>query len=218
MKRILSYIYPFRLKNYKSAINGSLELNLVNGKLILDTDNSNYSYGSLQRILRFGLKKINLDNKINSILLLGLGGGSVIQTIREEFNSNALIEAVDIDSEIIEIALKDFNINRFENVTIVQSDANEYLINCQNSFDLIIVDLFIVDTIPIVFTTPAFIDSLKAHLTVGGKIIYNTMQQTMPTEMLNKIICRFNEGDNFNVKILEKVEGTNDLIIVEKYC
>ncbi|MBK7966145.1 MAG: fused MFS/spermidine synthase [Bacteroidetes bacterium] len=217
MKRLLSYIYPFRVKNYKSDINGPLELNLVNGKFILDTERSNYSYGTLQRILRVGLKEINFDRNINSILLLGLGGGSVIQTIREEFNSNAPIEAVDIDAEIIEIALNDFNINRFENVTIVQSDANEYLINCPKSFDLIIVDLFIIDTIPTVFTTTEFINRLKEHLTVGGKVIYNTMQQTMPLELLNKIKCCFEAGGNFNAKLLEKVASTNDLILVEKY-
>ena len=89
MKRILSYLYPIQLKKYYSPINGKIEVKLIDGKKILDTQKSNFSYGSLQRILRYGLKKIDFNMDTDRILVLGLGGGSIIQTIREEFNSNA---------------------------------------------------------------------------------------------------------------------------------
>ena len=55
MKRIFSYIFPFRLNNYTSKINGLLEINLINGRKTLDTHRSNYSYGSLQKILHKGV-------------------------------------------------------------------------------------------------------------------------------------------------------------------
>jgi spermidine synthase len=216
MKKILSYILPIRFKNYQSTYNGPLELNIVNGKLLLDTLSSNYSYGSLQRILRLGLKTTGVENSVKNILLLGLGAGSVIQTIREEFHSNATIEAVEIDPEIIEIALKDFKINRLKNVNIINADAFEYLMSSQTSYDLIIVDLFIIDTIPREFTSPEFITNLKNHLTNKGKIIYNTLKQTLPSNKLNDIIHSFKDGDHFNVKLLQKVEGSNDLLIIEK--
>jgi hypothetical protein len=98
MKKILSYIFPFRLKNYYSKINGPLEVNLINGKKILDTRWNNYSYGSLQKILHKGLSQIGSPENYERVLVLGLGGGSVIQTIREDFKSNAFIELVDIES------------------------------------------------------------------------------------------------------------------------
>lgn len=216
MKRVLSYIYPIQLKKYNSSINGQIEVNLIDGKKTLDTCNSNYSYGSLQRILRYGLKKISFNEAINRILVLGLGGGSVIQTIREEFKSKAYIEAVDIDPKIIEIATKDFSIDRFENIKIVLSDAKEYLSNCKDSFDLIIVDIFVIDTIPIIFTQAEFIHSLKNHLNQKGYVIYNTMKLTMTTEIFSNIKSIFVEDNNFTLEVFNDVEGTNNLIVGKK--
>lgn len=215
LKKIISYFFSIPIKKYSSSINGNLELNLVNGKLVLDTEISNYSYGSLERILHVGLREIKFDYRIQKILVLGLGGGSVIQTIRQDLKSDAHIIAVDIDSRIIEIALNDFNINRFKNVTIVESDAFVYIENSVDIFDLIIVDLFIGDTIPEIFTKSRFIHLLTKRLNTTGKIIYNTMKQTLGIETLNEIK---NEliNQNLNIKVIEKVEWTNDLIIAEK--
>lgn len=199
----------------ESPINGHMEVNLVDGRMTLDTQNSNYSYGSLQLILHYGLEKIGLSNHTHKIMLLGLGGGSVIQTIREDFKCQAYIEAVDIDPVIIEMAVDDFKINRFENIKIIQADAYEYVMNSSDLFDLIIVDLFIIDTIPVIFTTPAFLDSLKNHLTSKGKIIYNTMKRTMTSIKLHQIKDSFEAGNKGSVKILKNVEGTNHVIVFE---
>ncbi len=68
-----------------SKYSDTLEITWYNGKKHLNTKNANYSYGSLQAILKFGLEKIELKH-MNSILLLGLGGGSVIETLRQDFN------------------------------------------------------------------------------------------------------------------------------------
>lgn len=216
MKRLLSYIWPVRLKNYPSRINGPLEINLINGKKTLDTGVSNYSYGSLQKILHQGLTKIGLNKKIEKILLLGLGGGSVIQTIREEFDCNAVITAVEIDAEIIKIANDEFHINRFDNVLIIHADAAEYISNAKEKFDLIIVDVFIGNLVPEVFTKSKFINHLIGNLNANGRIIFNTMIETMPLEALANIKETFLKN-NLNVEVIEKVEITNNLIIAIKY-
>jgi spermidine synthase len=217
MKRLLSYLFPISFKKYDSSLNGTLELNLVNGKLVLDTKFSNYSYGSLQRILHTGLQAIKFNNNIRRVLILGLGGGSVIQTIRENFKSDALIVAVDIDPKIIDIAINEFNINRFKNVTIIQDDALSYIENSNDTFDLIIVDIFIGDTIPKIFTEVQFINSTVHHLNTDGKLIYNTIRNTIQSETINQIKNTL-LNLNCKVRILESIEETNDLIIAEKLC
>ncbi|MFA6923429.1 MAG: fused MFS/spermidine synthase [Bacteroidales bacterium] len=215
IKKAFSYIIPFRLKSYTSKINGNLEINLINGKKTLDTNKSNYSYGSLQKILHKGLLEIGFSKNIEKILVLGLGGGSIVQTIRKDFNSSAFIELVDIDSEIISIAINEFEINRFKNINIIHSDASDYLKNNNDTFDLIIIDIFIINTIPEIFTEIKFINSLTTHLNPNGKIIYNTMKETMTHELFSKIKNNFLE-EGLKVKVIEKVEETNDLIIAEK--
>jgi tRNA A58 N-methylase Trm61 len=78
----------------------------MNGKKVLDSQNPNYPYGSLQKLLSYGLSQ--LDISVNSeILLLGLGGGSIIQTLRNTFDHHGKITAVEIDEVVIEIAKND---------------------------------------------------------------------------------------------------------------
>jgi len=212
MKNLLSYFIPVRIKNYISPVSGNLEINLVNGKKILDTSCSNYSYGSLQKILETGLRQIKFDSRIQSILILGLGAGSVIESIRDVFRSQAPIIAVEIDAQMIEIAINDFNINRFKNLTLIQSDAFAYMQSSKHTFDLIIVDIFVGDTIPDIFTTPDFVRQLVWHLNSDGKIIYNTLKNTIKINTLHQIQHELmNQG--MKVKILDNVEWTNDLIL-----
>ncbi|MCB0455711.1 MAG: spermine synthase, partial [Aequorivita sp.] len=83
MKKFFSYIWP-TTRRFPSKINGTLEITYMNGKKVLDTENANYSYGSLQKILEIGLTKVEL-NAVENILLLGMGGGSVIHSLRNTF-------------------------------------------------------------------------------------------------------------------------------------
>ena len=82
LNKLLSFIIPITILNQKSSISQSLEVTWMNGKLVLDSKNTNYSYGNLQRILRTGLKNIGFKkiNKMSQILVLGVAGGSVIKT------------------------------------------------------------------------------------------------------------------------------------------
>ena len=101
MKRLLSYIWPIT-KYVESAINGRLEITWYNGKKVLDVKNANYSYGTLQKILHFGLEKIDLLS-VSNVLVLGMGGGSIIETLRKELNFLGEIIAVEIDPKVVEI-------------------------------------------------------------------------------------------------------------------
>ena len=215
MKRLFSYLLPLRLKSYSSKINGELDINLVNGKKTLDTTKSNYSYGSLQKILQLGLSSIGFNNGIKRILVLGMGGGSIIETIRKDFKSDAFIELVDIDSDIISIAKTEFGINKFGNINIVNADASDYLNNCTEAFDLIIVDIFIINIVPLQFTESDFINQLICHLSSNGTIIYNTMRETMTSNVLNQMKNVFKNA-GLKVNVMERVVLSNDLIIARK--
>ena len=85
-----------------------LEINWVNGKKVLDTQNTNYSYGNLGKVLKKALNHTptNFLSENASILILGMGAGDVIQQLQNNFKSNAHITAVEIDPVIIEIVLK----------------------------------------------------------------------------------------------------------------
>ncbi len=215
MKKFLSYFFPVKVREYSSKINGLLEINLVNGRKILDSKSTNYSYGALQMVLKAGLRKMGFDNSFGAVLVLGMGGGSIVETIRHDFSSPANIELVDIDPEVIAIANSEFGIQHYSGISIIQSDAWVFMQNCEKSYHLIIVDLFVIDTIPHIFTTYDFIKILNAHLKPGGSILYNTMRETMGKTSFANLKNSFTEL-KFRVDVLERVGEVNDLIIAKK--
>ena len=87
IKKFLSYLIPIPIEIIPSNVSEQLELTWNNGKLILDTKHTNYSYGNLQKVLRKGLLKIGKENinQMQHILLLGVAGGSVVETLTREF-------------------------------------------------------------------------------------------------------------------------------------
>lgn len=181
---------------------------------MLDTEVSNYSFGSLQKILRLGIKKVGMDG-IDRILLLGMGGGSVIVSLREEFGSEAEITAVEIDPQIIQIAKNDFQIERFAKLNIVEADAAEFVERSSESFDMIIVDLFVGNTVPKIFTQAAFINKIGKLLDPNGKLIYNTMVESMPEDTFLEIQNNLKAND-MDLNIFKNVELGNHLIIGKK--
>jgi spermidine synthase len=215
MKKALSFIVPVTLRKYSSKYSGTLELNLVNGKKILDTSRSNYSYGSLQKILHKGLQQVKFGNHFNNVLVLGMGGGSIVKSIREDFSSAASIMLVEIDPEMISIAKNEFNVEKYGNLSIINEDAATFLQHSRNTFDLIVVDLFIIDVVPEIFTRPEFINNLFVHLNPGGSLIFNTLRKTMPFQQFLYLKDEF-LSLGLKVKVLEKVSQTNNLLVAEK--
>lgn len=192
-----------------------MEINLVNGKKVLDTKSSNYSFGSLQRILEHGLKAIHFDERFKNILVLGMGAGSIVESVRIRFGSDARITLVDIDPLMARIAEEEFGIRQYENVLIHIQDAEAFVQNSRENYDLIIVDLFIIATIPEKFTKKSFIDLLSARVSDKGSIVYNTIRKTLPSPAREEIIEDF-KRNGFETKILKEIEYSNDLILASK--
>ncbi len=210
MARLLSYLYPVT-KKVKSDFSGTLEITWYNGKKHLNTKNANYSYGSLQRVLKFGLEKIELK-KINSVLLLGLGGGSVVETLRKDFKYDKAITAVDIDPKIIEIAQNEFNLIEDEHLKIICDDALHHMQLNSTTFDLIIIDLFIDVTVPDAFLKLDFWQDVIKASSINGTILFNASLEKTKSKAVNEVID-FIKTHFYKTEIFEKVNGTNTVII-----
>jgi spermidine synthase len=206
----LSYLYP-HTKKIQSEFSGTLEITWDKGRKLLNTENANYSYGALQRILKFGLERINLD-PVNSVLLLGLGGGSVIETLRNDFSYYKKITAVDIDAAVIAIAKTEFNLKEDDQLKIICEDALLFMQKNTHQFDLIIVDLFIDIDVPKVFLTiPFWRDILKAS-SLNGVILFNASLDKTKSSALNEVID-FLKAHKYKTEIFEKVNTVNTLIL-----
>lgn len=210
MIRLLSFFYPITRK-IKSDYNGTLEVTWYNGKKHLNTKNANYSYGSLQKILKIGLLKIDLSH-CKKILLLGMGGGSVIKTLRDDFDYHHQIIAIDIDPIVISVAQKEFNVKEENNLEIICIDALKFMVQNNKKFDLIIIDLFVDTEIPNSFYSHSFWQNIVKATNPEGSILFNASLHNSDNKKLTSIIKLLSKN-NFLIEKLERVNKTNTLII-----
>ena len=210
MIKYLSYLYPMTRK-VTSKYSDTLEITWHNGKKHLNTKNANYSYGSLQAILKFGIEKIELKH-INSALLLGLGGGSVIETLRQDFNFQKQITAIDIDPVIIEIAKTEYQLESNSNTSIICEDALKFIKNNTSKFDLIIIDLFIDITVPKQFLELSFWEDVVNSKSTNGVILFNGSLEEKRSNQLKSVI-EFLQTKVYKVDVYDKVNDTNTVII-----
>lgn len=201
--------YP---KLFKSDISELLKVKIVDGKKILNTRNTNYSYGMLEEVLNFGLEQIPLK-KVHKTLVLGMGAGCVIHSLRDKFNYHAFIKAVEIDPVVIEIAERKFNISPSDKLQIVKEDAVKYIQITQKKFDLIIVDIFIDLKVPQKIYSKDFWQDLENKLKINGYILFNA-----GIDMTDQAIDHFldNLSDNFVYQINYDVYESNTVIILHK--
>jgi len=212
MVRLLSYIFPIT-KRVKSQHNGILEITWHNGKKYLNTKNANYSFGSLQDILKFGLEKIDLKNT-NSILLLGLGAGCVIDTLQNDLNYKGKITAIEIDSVIIDVAKKEFNLNNYNNLEIICDDALYFVEQNKKQFDLVIIDLFIDTKMPKQFLNISFWKNILKSNSKNGSILFNASLENLENNTL-KSVEDFLIKNNYNIETFNKVNETNTIVIAK---
>lgn len=209
LKTIWHFIYP-QTQSYASEYSGRVEVTQFWGKKTLDSANANYSYGLLQKVVEHGLSKVNLQ-EVESVLLLGMGAGCIIQSLRNKFAWKGIISAVEVDPIIIDIAEKEFGIKGSEQLQIICADAVEFVQNSKETYDLIIVDLFIDNKVlKRVFQADFYkkIDKMRAR---NASVIFNLGMTENDHKQAAALRTYFSQYPH---KLLHKVEQFNDVLVV----
>lgn len=215
--KFLSYFLPINVIKKKSSVSNSIEVTWNNGELVIDSKNTNYSYGSLQRILKKGLKYIGYERirKFEKVLVLGVAGGSVIKTLVDDIKFSGKIIGVELDPEIIEIANTYFKINEIKNLEIVIEDAFEFVLKSKDNFDLIIIDVFQDTSMPSFLFEPHFTQRVNKLLNTNGFILFNTMVINEKNRIRN-LDYRKKFDDTYSIRMYPKVEVHNELFTIKK--
>lgn len=203
------------IRVYESSVNSSLKVrwDAERGRKILDTEHTNYSYGSLEDLLNYGLDSTPMDN-IESVLLLGMGGGCMVSSLKERYNCYAPITAVEVDPVMIEVAEKEFGVKPSEDLKIIQDDAYDYIINTSDSFDLTIIDIFIDLVVPEKFYQPEFWEAMTKVVKLNGFVLFNTgidLTEDQVYDFLDTL------PDCFAYQAMLEVYESNTLIILNKF-
>lgn len=218
LKKIFSYIYPITIYKTNSTISGDLKIVLYNGELLLNTKNTNYSFGSLQLVLDKALRKIGIKNITNfqRIALLGIGGGCVVNLLQENFNFKNIIDGVEIDPNIIAIGEQFFNWKTKENFNYQCDDAFKWIKNTTYFYDLIIIDIFKDIEMPKNLFDKTFHLDIQNKLNKNGYVIFNMMLlEQNKNNIINQVLA-FYSSEEYIFEHLKKVEHYNDVLIIQK--
>ncbi|MDR0230233.1 MAG: fused MFS/spermidine synthase [Flavobacteriaceae bacterium] len=221
LKRLLSYISPITIKKIPSEVNKRLEITYNDGQLVLDTPNTNFSFGSLETVMRKGLKYIGYSKiePMNNILILGLGGGSILKLLRKEVKYNGAITSVELDPAILFVAKKYFDLEQYSDKhTIVEGDAFEFMLKQKEHYDLIVIDIFQDYKMPIFLYESYFVDKVKDSLNINGFILFNTIALDKEDKDRNKQYVSLFESDKFSVRTHPKIQDLNELMTIKRFA
>jgi spermidine synthase len=217
LKKILSFLWGYKVETFHSELNGRLEVWYRKGRFMLDSANTNYSFGSLHTIFRLIFFEVNPTPKNpDNALLLGLGGGSVVRILKNEWDLPVKITAVEHDPVIIEIAQKYFKVSQYEDTTIVQADAWDFVMGTQETYDMIVIDLFEDSNVPRKFHETEFLKRVEAILNPRGVLIYNFRVTKQPQKKNYKqVLWQINQQYGYTKEM--PVMGNNLVIICRKF-
>ena len=215
IKKFFSYLSDILLEKKSTPYNPVLKLYLSKGQLKLITKGAVYSYGNLYYNFRDSFQKLDITNrKIQDVLILGLGTGSIIQILEQKFRRNLNYDVVEIDPVVATLFEKYKNgyINTTCNIYI--ADAFQYLKSNHKKYDLICMDIFCDKTVPEIFESEEFLLNLKNALDDAGLMLYNRLNIDTADKIKNETF--FNTFHKiFRDAVIFKLEF-NWMFVVEK--
>lgn len=175
---LISWLYPHIIETVKSPINGRIQVVEILGSRYISIGGLSQSGGLVKNLWESGLKKLRKEQfEPRTCLVLGVGGGTVIQLIVKYF-PQADITGVELDPNMIKLGKKYFGLKNSKNLNIIIADAliwvNDTTIT--KHFDLILVDLYIGKEVPKQLNRNEFLLKLRSLLTKKGIIIFNRLR------------------------------------------
>jgi spermidine synthase len=178
-KKYWSYISPVHLESIQGLENQTLSVYLSNGRYQLSTEHAIYSYDDLYDNFSLAFKKVDwiqLPERAH-VLVLGLGLGSVPYMLEKKFSKKFSYTAVEFDESVIFLASK-YSIPRLKSsMQIICRDAASHVMEDEDEYDIICIDVFLDDVIPDAISEREFLIRVKCLLSPGGILIFNRLNR-----------------------------------------
>lgn len=182
---MLDWLFPQTIETFQSKFNGEVRVVKSFGKLSVVVGGYQQSGPMIERVWREALlnKKSEIKDKkyrekIKQVLILGLGMGTIIPILREQYPNIQKIIGVEIDPVMVEIGRKYFALNSYLGLNIEINDAKISLkrfIEQKKRFGLVIVDIYKGNVIDGRMNLK-FIESCRNLLKLGGMLVVNVLE------------------------------------------
>jgi len=170
---VLQKFFPKTLVKISSPINGEISVVEQWGRRKIVVSGLTQSGPLAEEVWERGIKLL-LQRRAGSILILGLGGGSLVKLLNKYF-PQAKIIGVEIDPLMVELGQQYLELLKAKNLKIIIDDAMNFVKKTNEKFDLIFFDLYIGDKIPKNYQTIIFLNFLKKLLRENGMIVFNCL-------------------------------------------
>lgn len=115
--------------------------------------------------------------EVKRVLMLGLGGGA-IPTYLGRFLPDAMIDTVELDPGVIDVAKRYFGIRETSKSRVYESDGRVFLNRHNEAYDVIMVDAFTGSYIPFHLMTKEFYRLVRERLAPDGVAAFNIIPDT----------------------------------------
>lgn len=181
-RNALSYLFPQVIYTGQSPYNRDIRVVLEAGKKKLLVNGIQQSGPAVEGFWNFAFTHVPLPQTLTSVLILGVGGGTVFSKIHTRYPTASII-GVDIDPIIVDMAMAHFGVADF--ATLIVKDAREYVRTAQKKYDLVIVDLYIGRDIPEFESSKEFIRDVRR---IGNAMLINYLHDGDYKERSEKLI------------------------------
>lgn len=120
------------------------------------------------------------NHNIKRVLMEGLGGGSTPRAY-QHYYTNVLMDVVEIDPAVVEVAKKYFALQETPTLRIHTNDGRIFLRQTTNIYDVILMDAYSTtrygSSLPRQLATKEFYTLASQHLSTNGVFAYNVIGQ-----------------------------------------
>lgn len=113
-----------------------------------------------------------LSEEPRRFLVVGLGGGTLPMFLRKHY-PDAVIDAVDIDPDVVDVAKRFFGFREDRHMNAHVSDGRQFVEQSRQPYDLIFLDAFGATGIPPHLTTQEFLEAVRRAVAPGGVVVGN---------------------------------------------
>ncbi len=159
-----------------------------------------------------------LQPKQSKVLIVGLGGGSMVHFLQKH-DPTVAVDAVEIDPVVVQLAERFFNLKPQKNVKLIVADGFEYFKKTQTKYDTIYMDAFLKPSaetdetgVPLQLRTIQFYQQLQSRLTEGGCVVFNINPHAGLDEDLKTITKAFPQTYVFSLPNSEGVVAVGSML------
>jgi spermidine synthase len=135
---------------------------------------------------------IYLAGEVSDVLLVGLGGGTIVRQLLELFSPR--IDVVEVDARMPALAERFFGLKANAKVAVFGGDAASYLAESGRRYDVIVLDAFVGDRMPEGVNSMEFFALCAAHLRDGGILIVNSVRDEQHRDETETLIKNIREN------------------------